>query len=102
MVAILGAFGYGTLMSATLPVFVLGLLWKRASSQGVLAGLAVALGYNLVSLILDRRGFVYPGGLPWYVNVVAASLVVTIVVSLFSRDCAGERLDRRVAAVLDL
>ena len=38
-VAILGTFGWGTLMSATFPVFITGLLWKRASSQGVFSGL---------------------------------------------------------------
>ncbi len=102
LVAILGAFGFGTLMSATLPVFVVGLLWKGASRQGVFAGLVIALVYNVVSLVLDRQGFRYPGGVPWYLNVVAAAVVVTIVVSLFTRGSANENLDPRVGAVIDL
>lgn len=102
LVAILGAFGFGTLMSATYPVFVVGLLWKGASRQGVFSGLVVALLYNVVSLVLDRQGFRYPGGVPWYLNVVAAAVVVTIVVSLFTRGSANENLDLRVEAVIDL
>lgn len=100
--AILGAFGFGTLMSATYPVFVIGLLWKGASRQGVFAGLLVALAYNVVSLVLDRQGFRYPGGVPWYLNVVAAACVVTIVVSLATRRSARAELDPRVEAAIDL
>jgi len=102
LVAILGAFGFGTLMSATYPVFVIGLLWKGASRQGVFAGLLVALVYNVVSLVLDRQGFRYPGGVPWYLNVVAAACVVTIVGSLLTRRSARGELDPRVEAAIDL
>lgn len=103
LVAILGAFGFGTLMSATLPVFVLGLLWKRASSQGVFAGLVVALTLNIVCLVLDKLvGFKWPGGMPWYLVTVAATAVVTIAVSLFTTGATGNELDPRVEAVIDL
>jgi len=103
LVAILGAFGFGTLMSATMPVFILGLLWKRASSQGVFAGLVVSLVFNIACLILDKLvGFRWPGGVPWYVLVVAASSVVTIAVSLVTKGATGDELDPRVEAVIDL
>ncbi|WP_352419250.1 hypothetical protein [Proteiniborus sp.] len=98
MVAILGTFGWGTLMSATFPVFIVGLLWKKATSKGVLSGLAVALVLNVGSLILSSTGFNWPGGLPWYVTVVAAAIVVTVFVSLFTK----EELDKRIEAVIDL
>lgn len=98
MVAILGTFGWGTLMSATFPVFIVGLLWKKATSKGVLSGLIVALILNVSCLVLDRIGFKWPGGLPWYVTVVAAAIVVTIFVSLFTK----EELDERIEAVIDL
>lgn len=101
-VAILGTFGWGTLMSATFPVFILGLTWKGASSQGVFSGLAVALSLNIVSLVLNNRGFSWPGGLPWYVNVITAAIVVTVVVSLFTKGSANENLDPRVDVVIDL
>ncbi|MEY8416638.1 hypothetical protein AAK964_10080 [Tissierella praeacuta] len=102
MVAILGTFGWGTLMSATFPVFITGLLWDRASSEGVLSGLVVSLILNIVSLILERVGFKWPGGMPWYVNVISASILVTIVVSLFTSGSTGDELDEKVKAVIDL
>jgi Na+/proline symporter len=102
MVAILGTFGWGTLMSATFPVFIVGLLWKKASSQGVLCGLSVALVLNLICLVLVRTGFKWPGGLPWYFNVIAAAVAVTVFVSLFTKGATGEELDKRVEAVIDL
>ena len=103
LVAILGAFGFGTLMSATLPVFVLGLLWKRASGQGVFAGLVASLGLNVVCLVLDKVvGFQWPGGVPWYLVTVAATTVVTIVGSLVTTGATGDELDPRVEAVIDL
>ena len=40
MVAILGTYGFGTLAAATFPIFVIGLLWKSASSQGVSSGVS--------------------------------------------------------------
>ncbi|WP_432663018.1 hypothetical protein R9X47_20825 [Wukongibacter baidiensis] len=101
-VAILGTFGWGTLMSATFPVFITGLLWKRASSEGVFAGLITALILNVTALVLNRTGFKWPGGLPWYVNVITAALLVTVVVSLFTKGATGDELDERVEAVIDL
>lgn len=102
MVAILGTFGWGTLMSATFPVFVIGLLWDRASSQGVLSGLVVSLVFNVASLILERTGFNWPGGMPWYANVITASILVTVVVSLFTKGATADELDERVKMVIDL
>jgi Na+/proline symporter len=102
LVAILGTFGFGTLMSATFPVFVLGLLWKGATGPGVFAGLVVALVTNVVSLVLDQYGFRWPGGLPWYVNVVAATVAVSVVGSLLTPPSWRRPLDPRVEAVLDL
>lgn len=101
-VAILGTFGWGTLMSATFPTFIIGLTWKGASSEGVFAGLLTAFVTNIAALIMNNQGFKWPGGLPWYVNVIALSILVTVVVSLFTKSCKEERLDKRVDAVIDL
>lgn len=95
MVAILGTFGWGTLMSATFPVFVVGLLWKRANEKGVMAGLVVALILNAISFL----GFKWPGALPWYVNVISISMLVTVVGSLVTKP---DTLDKKVEAVIDL
>jgi Na+/proline symporter len=108
MVAILGTYGFGTLATATFPVFIIGLLWKGASSQGVMLGMVTALISTLGGVgieLLKRFGlaeFTWPGGVPWYVFVMAASVVVTIAASLFSRGAAGGDLDRRVELAMDL
>ncbi len=101
-VAILGTFGWGTLMSATFPVFIIGLLWKGASSEGVFVGLIAAFIGNVTALILNFNGFKWPGGLPWYVNIITLSIVVTVVVSLFTKGSSNERLNPKVEAVIDL
>lgn len=102
MVAILGTYGFGTLMVATFPVFIIGLLWKQASSQGVFLGLAVSFVFTLVAIFLKQKGFSWPGYVPWYLNVLTASILVTIVVSLFTRGATRSELDFRVQQAMDL
>ena len=94
-VAILGTFGWGTLMSATFPVFILGLLWKRANEKGVMVGSIVALVLNIASF----AGLKWPGDVPWYFNVITIAMVSTVVVSLATKE---EELDRKIDAVLEL
>ena len=94
MVAILGTFGWGTLMSGTFPPFIIGLLWDKATGKGVAAGLVVGLGLNLLSL----TGFKWPGALPWYFNVITVSIVLTVIVSLFTK----EKVTPQVKAVIEL
>ena len=95
MVAILGTFGWGTLMSGTFPVFIIGLLWKGANGKGVASGLTVGLILNFLSL----TGLKWPGALPWYFNVITISIVLTIFISLMTKD---KELDAKVEAVIDL
>ena len=89
-------------MSATFPVFVIGLLWKKASSQGVITGLSVSLFLNILSLILELRGFSWPNALPYYVFVVSASIAVTVFISLITDGSSGKNLDPRVEVAMDL
>ena len=52
--------------------------------------------------LLTRFGlsdFAWPGGVPWYVFVMAAAVVVTIAASQFT---TGDTLDRRVEMAMDL
>lgn len=95
MVGILGTFGWGTLMSATFPVFVLGLLWKRANEKGVMCGSIIGLALNIASF----AGFKWPGVLPWYFNVITISIAVTVAVSLMTKE---QGLSRKLQAVIDL
>jgi Na+/proline symporter len=83
LVAILGTFGWGTLTSATFPVFILGLLWERANEKGVLCGIATSFVLNLVSLPIF--GVRWPNALPGYFNVCAISIAVAVIVSLVTK-----------------
>ena len=71
---------------------------------GMLTALITTLGGVGVEL-LKRFGlseFAWPGGVPWYVFVLTASVVVTIAASLLDRPSTDEQLDRRVRMALDL
>ena len=105
MVAILGTYGFGTLAAATFPIFIIGLLWNGATSRGVMLGMSVTLLATLIGVtieLLKRFGlseFSWPGAVPWYVFVMAVSVVTTILASLLT---SGDRLDRRVTMAMDL
>jgi Na+/proline symporter len=102
LVAIIGTFGYGTFMAATFPVFIIGLLWDRCSSEAALTGAILALVMTCGCLVLNRTGFVWPAGIPWYTVAVSVSIVGTILVSLFTNGHAGPNLDKKVRYVMDL
>ncbi len=95
MVAILGTFGWGTLMSATFPVFIIGLLWDRANEAGVMTGMIASLGLNLLSL----TSFKWPGGMPGYFYIIAIAVSLTIFVSLMTKE---QKLNKKLQAVIDL
>ncbi len=95
MVALLGTFGWGTLVSATFPVFVVGLLWDRCSEAGALAGIAYSFVFNILPLV---TGFAYPSALPAYFITSAIAVALTVVVSLFTK----VKLSPAAQAVMDL
>lgn len=80
MVAILGTFGWGTLVSGTFPVIVIGLLWRRATEQGVMLGIAISFILNVITL----TGIKFPGGLPSYFTITAISIAISTIGSLLT------------------
>jgi len=101
MVAILGALGWGFFVSVTLPTFTLGLLWKRTSKEGVVAGLVVAIALNIGLVVLQRTG-VFKLPFPYYMLSIAAAMVTTTVVSLFTDTAGGENLPERIKPIFNL
>lgn len=95
MVALLGTFGWGTLVSATFPIFVVGLLWDRCTSAGALTGIAYSFVFNILPLVTD---FAYPSDLPGYFITSAVAVALTVVVSLFTKP----KLNEESKMVLDL
>ena len=95
MVALLGTFGWGTLVSATFPIFVVGLLWDRCTSAGALVGIAYSFVFNILPLV---SSFKYPSALPAYFITSAVAVALTVIVSLFTKP----KLNEASKAVLDL
>lgn len=96
MVALLGTFGWGTLVSATFPIFVVGLLWDRCTEAGALVGIAYACVFNILPLV---TGFAYPSALPGYFLTSAIAVALTVIVSLLT---PKQKLGAGVQAVMDL
>ena len=96
MVGLLGTFGWGTLVSGTFPVFVVGLLWDRCNTKGVIAGLAYSVVFNILPLVTP---FAYPSSLPGYFITSAVAITLTVMVSLVT---PREKLNAASQAVLDL
>lgn len=95
MVALLGTFGWGTLVSGTFPVFIVGLLWDRCNEKGALCGVLVSFVFNIITVI----GFKYPSTLPAYFITSAMAVAVTVFVSLLTRP---QEISPRLDAVLKL
>ncbi|MGF1455202.1 MAG: sodium/proline symporter [Alphaproteobacteria bacterium] len=96
LVAILGAFGWGTFAAALLPVVAIGLNWKQASRQAAIASMVLSLGLNLAIELFSLR-------MPFGMNGSFVSLLVSLSVfigwSLIDR---RETLARDIDRIMDL
>ena len=95
MVAMLGTFGWGTLVSATFPVFVVGLLWDRCHEKGVMVGIFISFVFNIIPFF----GFTYPSALPAYFITSALAVTATVVISLM---LPKQEMSPKLKAVMDL
>lgn len=96
LVGLLGTFGWGTLVSGTFPVFIIGLLWDRCNEKGVMVGLAYSVIFNILPLV---TGFAYPSALPGYFITTAVAVALTVIVSLIT---PKQELNAASRAVIDL
>lgn len=96
LVALLGAFGWGTFAAAIVPVIAIGLNWKGATATAATVAIASSLAVNFGVRITGVS-------MPYGVDVGAASLVVSLTlflgVSLLS---APDELDADVEAVMEM
>jgi Na+/proline symporter len=96
LVALLGAFGWGTFAAALVPVIGIGLNWKRATplaaNAAVVSSLAINFGVKLFGVQL-----------PYGVDVGALSLIVSLILFVgLSLLTAPRPLDPGVDAVMDM
>ena len=96
LVGLLGTFGWGTLVSGTFPVFIVGLLWDRCNEKGVMVGITYSLIFNILPL---ATSFTYPSSLPAYSITSAIAVALTVIVSLLT---PKQELNAKSALVMKL
>ena len=96
MVAILGAFGWGTFAAAIVPVVVIGFNWKRATPMA--ANIAV-----ISSLVVNFVIKIFKISVPYNIDVGALALTVSLILFIgISLASEKPELDPDVEAVMDL
>ncbi len=96
LVALLGAFGWGTFAAALAPVLILGLNWRRASPRAAVVVITVSLVINFGFQVLGMS-------LPWGVSpgflALLVSFILFIAISFLDKP---QKLDRDIDRILDL
>ncbi len=82
LVAILGAFGWGTFAASIFPVIAIGLNWRGATAAGAVTAITAAL---LINFAVQLSGLSLPYGISGPLAAFVASLVLFIGVSLATR-----------------
>ena len=96
LVAILGAFGWGTFAAALVPVVAIGLNWKRASALAANVAIVASLIINIGSQV---TGISPPLGIDVGALSMMVSLVLFVGISLAGRP---HGVDKDVEAVMDM
>lgn len=96
LVAILGAFGWGTFAAAIVPAVTLGFNWKRATPLAANTAIIASLAVNFIVKLFKIS-------IPYHIDVGALSLAVSLTlfigISLMSKP---PELDPDVEAVMDM
>lgn len=102
LIAILGAFGWGTFAAAIVPVVVIGFNWKRATPMAANIAVISSLLVNFVIKIGQKynpEAFAIPYNIDVGALALTVSLLLFIGISLASKQ---PELDPDVEAVMDL
>ncbi len=82
LVALLGAFGWGTFAASIFPVVAVGLNWRGATVAGAITAITAALAINF---IVQLAGLVLPYGISGPLVAFMTSMILFIGVSLVTR-----------------
>ena len=96
LIALLGAFGWGTFAAALVPAVAIGLNWKRATPLAASVAIAASL---IVNFGIELSGVRVPGGVHGGTVALLLSLVLFFAISYASRP---PRLDPEVEALMDI
>lgn len=82
LVALLGAFGWGTFAAALVPVVLIGLNWKQASARAAVVAISASLIINFaIQLMQIKIPYAMSGGF----LAMLTSMILFIVVSLLEK-----------------
>lgn len=105
LIALLGAFSFGTLAAALTPALVIGLHWRRVTSRAATASIGLGLLLNLTLEFLGRQTYFpalpsppFAPGVQATAFSLAASFAVLIAFTMLTR---GETVDEDVAAAME-
>lgn len=79
LVALLGAFGWGTFAAALVPVVLIGLNWKQASARAAVTAISVSLAINFA---IQLWAIKIPYGISGGFLAMLSSMIIFIAVSL--------------------
>jgi SSS family transporter len=96
LVALLGAFGWGTFAAALVPTVAIGFNWKRATPLAATVAIAASL---VVNFGIKLFGIAIPFGIDSGAIALLVSLTLFFVISLCS---PPPRLDPDIEAVMDI
>jgi Na+/proline symporter len=96
LVALLGAFGWGTFAAAIVPVVVFGLNWRRATAGAAVAAIVSSLLLNFAVEIFSIR---LPFGISGPLLAMVTSMSLFLLISLASRP---PELDADIEQILKL
>lgn len=96
LVALLGAFGWGTFAASIFPVVAVGLNWKGATVAGAVTAIGTALLINFVSQL---AGYTFPYGVSGQLVAFVSSMILFIGVSLFTKK---PDLDSDIERLMDI
>ncbi|MDP6416588.1 MAG: hypothetical protein QGG54_16390, partial [Gammaproteobacteria bacterium] len=96
LVAILGAFGWGTFAASIFPVVAVGLNWKGATVPGAVTAIVTAL---LINFITQLAGYTFPYAISGQLVAFASSMLLFIGVSLLTKK---PQLDSDIERVMEI
>ena len=99
LVALLGAFGWGTFAAAMVPVVAIGFNWKRATATAANVAIISSLVINFTILILKTQNIYLPYRIEGGAVALLTSLILFFAVSYCTKP---NKLAPDVEAVMDL
>lgn len=96
LVALVGAFGWGTFAAALVPTVAIGFNWKRATATAAIAAIVTSLTVNFGIKLFE---IAIPYGIDGGAIALLISLTVFFAISLASKP---PKLDADIEAIMDL